>query len=100
MKCRRKINPTAIMKLVKTVKVVTKLMLTYKRQNMALLSKIERGRVAQYGYSSRFLRGGCCVIIGLGWIEHQPPKLGVVGSNPTAPAISFILMDKTRSDCC
>jgi hypothetical protein len=44
------------------------------------------GRVAQYGLAL-VLKQGSLVLSQESRIEHQPPKLGVVGSNPTSPAI-------------
>ncbi len=41
------------------------------------------GRVAQYGFRVR--------IYLLGRKEHQPPKLGVEGSNPSPPAIINVI---------
>ena len=57
-----------------------------------LVSKGYIGRVAQYGLLIGFrfqslLSEGCCVVSLSARIEHQPPKLGVEGSNPSPPAI-------------
>jgi hypothetical protein len=46
-----------------------------------------RGRVAQYGLKSSLQRGGSRFVLISSRIEHQPPKLGVEGSNPSPPAI-------------
>jgi hypothetical protein len=43
------------------------------------------GRVAQYGLAL-VLKQGSWVLLQESRTEHQPPKLGVVGSNPTPPA--------------
>jgi hypothetical protein len=43
------------------------------------------GRVAQHGLAP-LLKQGSWVLLQELRIEHQPPKLGVVGSNPTSPA--------------
>jgi hypothetical protein len=47
--------------------------------------------------------GWCCVNCGSVRIEHQPPKLGVVGSNPTSPAIFLkkrLLLRLFTCNCC
>jgi energy-coupling factor transporter ATP-binding protein EcfA2 len=52
------------------------------------------GRVAQYGLAL-VLKQGSWVLLQESRTEHQPPKLGVVGSNPTPPAT-----DEARSGHC